>query len=65
MTILGLRLYMSWENTRRDKMQGRVIDPEPKDPSNVDISSQVEGEDASSMDLDISDWVNKSFRYCL
>ncbi|KIV88961.1 hypothetical protein PV10_08585 [Exophiala mesophila] len=64
-TILGLRLYMSWENTRRDKMQGRVIDPEPKDPSNVDIASQVEGEDAVSTDLDISDWVNKSFRYCL
>lgn len=46
-------------------MQGRVIDPEPKDPSTVDISAQVEGEDAGSMDLDISDWVNKSFRYCL
>ncbi|KAE8153636.1 MFS general substrate transporter [Aspergillus avenaceus] len=55
--VVALRVYMVWENKRRDAKLGRVIEPESKD---VDMSGQ-EKENGG----DVSDWQNLSFRYCL
>ncbi|KAK6387724.1 hypothetical protein LTS17_000993 [Exophiala oligosperma] len=64
-TVLGLRFYMAWENKRRDRAQGCMIDPEPKIESAVNFAGETEGSDGGNMDLDVSDWANERFRYCL
>ncbi|PQE31496.1 dal5-allantoate and ureidosuccinate permease protein [Rutstroemia sp. NJR-2017a WRK4] len=56
---IALRQYLDWENKRRDKQQGKFIDPEPK---NVD--------DVDDLDLTVerivyTDWENPDFRYYL
>ena len=57
---------MSSENMRRDQAQGCVIDPEAKTDSNDELTREAEEEEErGNLDLDVSDWVNKSFRYCL
>lgn len=56
--ILGLRLYLAWENKRRDKAQGMHIDAE--DIREVDLQA-----DGNLANLDETDIENKSFRYIL
>ncbi|KAF7590882.1 hypothetical protein BBP40_002296 [Aspergillus hancockii] len=58
--VVALRVYMVWENKRRDRKQGRVIEPETEeaeDASNPEIEIREQG--------DVSDWQNESFRNCL
>ncbi|GAB1207847.1 hypothetical protein APSETT445_006582 [Aspergillus pseudonomiae] len=54
-----LRAYMVWENKRRDRKQGRVIEPETKE------AEDSEGSTARRQVGDVSDWQNQSFRFCL
>ncbi|KAE8408698.1 major facilitator superfamily domain-containing protein [Aspergillus pseudonomiae] len=54
-----LRAYMVWENKRRDRNQGRVIEPETKE------AEDSEGSTARRQVGDMSDWQNESFRFCL
>lgn len=53
------RVYLNWENKRRDKDQGVCIDPEARD----DSPGVVQHENAE--EIDETDWENKSFRYYL
>ncbi|OJK04884.1 hypothetical protein ASPACDRAFT_19785 [Aspergillus aculeatus ATCC 16872] len=58
--VIGLRCYMVWENKRRDRKQGRTIEPESsKSVDTTDASFKMGG------DGDVSDWRNQSYRYCL
>ncbi|KIW19895.1 hypothetical protein PV08_00470 [Exophiala spinifera] len=54
-SIIGMRFYLVWENRSRDIAQAQSTDiqEEPVDPEEADI------------DIDISDRVNKRFRYSL
>lgn len=59
--ILILRTYMSWENHRRNKAQGIVIDPEARlGAGTIDDEDEI-----ASLALDETDWENKAFRYYL
>jgi hypothetical protein len=50
---------MDWENKKRDREQGEVINPE-------DGASGTSGADVlPDMEVDITDWENKRFRYVL
>ncbi|KAB8230794.1 major facilitator superfamily domain-containing protein [Aspergillus alliaceus] len=56
-----LRVYMAWENGRRDRKQGRVIEPETSEAEDV-VDAGGNGE---KRDGDVSDWQNQNFRFCL
>lgn len=56
--ILGFRVYLQWENKRRDAAQEINIDPEGK--REVDLQT-----DKALLSLDETDWENQSFRYVL
>jgi ACS family allantoate permease-like MFS transporter len=58
--IIGtFRVYLSRENKRRDKEQGVYIDPEPRaSPLTLDP-------DENTLQVDETDWENKSYRYYL
>jgi hypothetical protein len=53
-----LRIYLHWQNQRRDKQQGTYVDPE--DSRLEDSQSAVALEN-----LDETDMENKRFRYVL
>ncbi|KAH7156030.1 major facilitator superfamily domain-containing protein [Dactylonectria macrodidyma] len=53
------RVYLNWENKRRDKDQGVFIDPEPRNNSPTVIH------DNNTEEVDETDWENKRFRYYL
>ncbi|OJJ42741.1 hypothetical protein ASPZODRAFT_76411 [Penicilliopsis zonata CBS 506.65] len=55
--VLLLRGYMVWENRRRDKAQGKVIEPESDAPAGFTMDD--------GCIMDISDWQNESYRYAL
>lgn len=57
--ILALRQYMDWENKRRDRVQGVVIEVEPK------IANEEGVTELPSAGLDETDWEQESFRYIL
>lgn len=50
---------MVWENKRRDRKQGRVIEPETKEVE--DSGDSTAGKEVG----DVSDWQNSNFRFCL
>lgn len=52
------RVYLDWENRRRDRVQGVKIDPE--ETRAVDLES-----DEALADVDETDVQNKNFRYIL
>lgn len=54
----GLRVYLDWENKRRDKAQGLHIDAEEVRTIELHV-------DVALLSLDETDWQNKSFRYVL
>jgi MFS transporter, ACS family, allantoate permease len=58
LTILCLRQYMDWENKRRDRVQGVVIEAEPK-------HKEKTVEELPSFGLDQTDWEQERFRYIL
>lgn len=51
---------MSWENHRRNKAQGVVIDPEVRGAHTIDDEDII-----AVLVLDETDWENKAFRYYL
>ncbi|KAE8310180.1 major facilitator superfamily domain-containing protein [Aspergillus transmontanensis] len=57
--VVLLRVYMVWENKRRDQKQGRVIEPETKEAQDSEDSTARRGVG------DVSDWQNQNFRFCL
>ncbi|KOC14752.1 putative vitamin H transporter [Aspergillus flavus AF70] len=57
--VVLLRLYMVWENKRRDRKQGRAIEPETKEAE--DSGHSTAGREVG----DVSDWQNPNFRFCL
>ncbi|KAE8330585.1 major facilitator superfamily domain-containing protein [Aspergillus sergii] len=57
--VFLLRVYMAWENKRRDRKQGRVIDPETKEAEDSEVSTTRREVG------DVSDWQNPNFRFCL
>ncbi|KAB8207549.1 major facilitator superfamily domain-containing protein [Aspergillus parasiticus] len=57
--VVLLRVYMVWENKRRDQKQGRVIEPETKEAEDSEDSTTRRGVG------DVSDWQNQNFRFCL
>lgn len=59
--IILLRLYMDWENHRRDREQGLRIDLEPRSLS----SSAARAEYTLQTNMDETDTVNLQFRYYL
>ncbi|KAJ5085197.1 major facilitator superfamily domain-containing protein [Penicillium argentinense] len=56
--VVALRLYLAWENGRRDTEQGVHIDPEEK--RYVDLNA-----DGTLLQVDETDLQNRSFRYIL
>ncbi|CAH0025176.1 unnamed protein product [Clonostachys rhizophaga] len=56
--VVALRLYLSWENGRRDKEQGVYVDPE--EIRHVDLNV-----DGTLLQVDETDIQNRSFRYIL
>lgn len=58
-TIVVLRQYMDWENKRRDRVQGIVIEVEPREKSREGVVV------LPSFGLDETDWEQESFRYIL
>lgn len=58
--ILVLRQYMDWENKRRDRVQGMLIEAEPKKSSDEDGLVTL-----PSAGLDETDWEQENFRYIL
>lgn len=56
-----LRTYMSWENHRRNKAQGVIIDPEARHS----IITDEDENQRTLAELDETDWQNMVFRYCL
>jgi ACS family allantoate permease-like MFS transporter len=57
--ILVLRQYMDWENKRRDRHQGLVIEAEPKVPVEEGVI------ELPCAGLDETDWEQERFRYIL
>ncbi|KAH6991399.1 major facilitator superfamily domain-containing protein [Ilyonectria sp. MPI-CAGE-AT-0026] len=57
--LASFRVYLNWENKRRDKDQGVCIDPEARDNSPAVV------QDENTEEIDETDWENKSFRYYL
>jgi ACS family allantoate permease-like MFS transporter len=55
---LGMRFYLSWENKRRDKVQGLYVDAE-------DIRVVYLQSDKALAALDETDWENTNFKYAL
>ncbi|PWY79242.1 pantothenate transporter [Aspergillus heteromorphus CBS 117.55] len=55
--VILFRVYMMWENKRRDRKQGRTIQPESQE-----LEDAVQGFAGTG---DISDWQNENYRYCL
>jgi len=51
---------MDWENKRRDREQGVIIDAEP-----LSTAMSTECLDLANLHLDETDWENKAFRYIL
>lgn len=58
-TILVLRQYMDWENKRRDRFQGVVIEVEPKEKGDEGVI------ELPPSGLDETDWEQENFRYIL
>ena len=58
-TILVLRQYMDWENKRRDRAQGVVIEVEPREKGGEGVAV------LPSFGLDETDWEQDGFRYIL
>jgi ACS family allantoate permease-like MFS transporter len=58
-TVLALRQYMDWENKRRDRVQGVVIEVESKKKGDNGIV------ELPSFGLDETDWEQEGFRYIL
>lgn len=56
--VIVFRLYLSWENGRRDKEQGVKINPE--DVRHVDLDN-----DEGLLQVDETDIQNRNFRYIL
>jgi MFS transporter, ACS family, allantoate permease len=61
--ILVLRQYMDWENKKRDRVQGAVIEAEPGEV--VAIGGGGGMVELPSAGLDETDWEQESFRYIL
>ncbi|KAF2503227.1 MFS general substrate transporter [Lophium mytilinum] len=59
LTIMTLRQYMDWENKRRDRLQGVVVEVEPKKKGGEGVVG------LPSFGLDETDWEQESFRYIL
>lgn len=51
---------MMWENERRNRKQGRTIEPES--PEMEDAVQAYSGHNESG---DVTDWQNENYRYCL
>ncbi|GAQ42814.1 hypothetical protein AtubIFM55763_009369 [Aspergillus tubingensis] len=58
--VIALRVYMMWENERRNRKQGRTIEPES--PEMEDAVQAYSGHNESG---DVTDWQNENYRYCL
>ncbi|PYH38856.1 vitamin H transporter [Aspergillus neoniger CBS 115656] len=58
--VIALRVYTMWENERRNRKQGRTIEPES--PEMEDAVQAYSGHNDSG---DITDWQNENYRYCL
>ncbi|GKU07219.1 dal5-allantoate and ureidosuccinate permease [Fusarium langsethiae] len=56
--VVGMYLYLNWENRRRDQEQGEKRDPE--ESRRVDLSA-----DGMLLQVDETDMENKNFRYIL
>jgi hypothetical protein len=61
--ILVLRQYMDWENKKRDRVQGVVIEAEPGKVVAIGGGSGVV--ELPPTGLDETDWEQESFRYIL